>query len=82
VALPESGGAPATGIEIRYRGEKQPTRVGVHYDSSTSWGVLCAVLMHFFPNTVALNPIPDFDADLVQIFVDANPKSMPAPGSN
>jgi len=69
-----SGAAPLTGIEIRYRGERAPPGTRVSYNATTSWGVLCAVLAHYFPDQIALTPQPDFDADLIQLWVYPKPK--------
>lgn len=76
--LTEGGAPPPYGIKLTYRGEKSLPDTRVHWDTSTSWGVLCAVLSHYFPEEVYLDPEPNIEANLVQLFVYPNPKSKPA----
>jgi hypothetical protein len=76
--LVEGGGPLPYGIEVKYRGEKPLPGARVTFDSSTPWGVLCGVLMHFFPQDVYLDPEPNLDADIIWLSVYPNPKSKPA----
>lgn len=76
--FPGGGAPPPYGLEVKYRGEKVGPNVGVHYDSSTPWGVLTGVLVRFYPESFHLTPDANMDADLIQLYVYPNPKSNPA----